>query len=277
LVNAGDGTFTSIVDIPDISTSAPGNYPALVAADIDGDGIPDLVNADISTTLAGVIRFRKGLADGGFELPDEYLAGLFANGVAAGVFRRNGSLDLAVVDEGSNLRMSFLVGNGNGTFAAPFLLYDGGPNSLYFPTSLTVPAVGDFDGDGVLDLAISNYTDDAVRILLGRGNGTFDSLDPFPVNSQPMGAVAAVALADLDRDGRAEVALVYGNYPTGPAQIGIMWHSDAGGLLQPVPIGTTGQRSSLYVADLNNDGAPDLVVLDGERGVRFYINACGAK
>jgi hypothetical protein len=114
----------------------------------------------------------------------------------------DGNPDLAVANRGSNDvpgSVSVLLGNGDGTFQAPLnLAVDSGPNSV---------AVGDFNGDGKLDLATANsgsYPDfvGTVSVLLGNGDGAFQAARTFGVGAGPY----SVAVGDFNGDGRPDLA-----------------------------------------------------------------------
>src|SRR5439155_566200 len=86
-------------------------------------------------------------------------------------------------------------------FLAP-LAFDAGSG----PVSV---AVGDFNGDGHLDLAVANvgtdpsFTDGSVSVLLGNGDGSFQTARNFPAGRNP----SSVAVADFDGDGHADLAV----------------------------------------------------------------------
>jgi hypothetical protein len=80
-----------------------------------------------------------------------------------------------------------LVGNGDGTFQVPRNFGAGS-----FPRSV---AVGDFNGDGVLDLAVANSSN--VSVLLGNGDGSFQAAPSFGAGSNP----PSVAVGDFNGDG----------------------------------------------------------------------------
>ena len=96
--------------------------------------------------------------------------------------------------------VSVLIGIGDGTFEAQ-VEYPVGDR----PYSV---AIGDFDGDGVPDLAVANWgNSDAVSVLIGIGDGTFEAQVMYPVGSSP----TSVAIGDLDGDGVPDLAVSNSN------------------------------------------------------------------
>ena len=148
-------------------------------ADVNGDGIPDLLVGDASKTTVSL-----GIGDGAFQAPSVVLNGAASEkGIAAGDFNGDGKLDLAVLS-GENLFV--LLGNGDGTFGNP-VSYDNG--------DLRELGAGDFNGDGILDLVTLNSSG-TVDLLLGNGDGTFKQPVKYPVSS-PL----SLAMSDLNGDG----------------------------------------------------------------------------
>lgn len=93
-----------------------------------------------------------------------YPAGSGPDGLAAADVNHDGKLDLIAPDLSSN-SVSVLLGNGDGTFGK---YYDFPSSSANAQPGASSIAVGDFNGDGRLDIAVVNYNDSTVAILLGQ-------------------------------------------------------------------------------------------------------------
>jgi 6-phosphogluconolactonase (cycloisomerase 2 family) len=151
-------------------------------------------------------------------------------------------LDLVTANYGSGT-VSVLLGNGDGTFAAP-VTYAVGSN----PIAL---AIGDLNGDGKLDLAVANYGSGTVSVLLGNGDGTFQPAVTYTVGSSPRG----VAIADLDGKNGNDLAVA--NWSSG--NVSVLLNKGNGTFNSAVNYAVSGNPGNVIAADVNGDGKLDLV------------------
>jgi uncharacterized protein (TIGR03437 family) len=264
----GDGTLEAPVPI----TLGSGlSVSSLAVGDFNGDGKPDLavvVNTENNGAADGVLVYL-GNGEGSFKPSTSYAVGPYAVAAAAGDFNGDGKLDLAITSEGTysqqNGSISLLLGKGDGTFSAtaPIPL-SGGPS--LGPYSIVA---ADFNGDGKLDLAVtlSNYTTapGGLAVLLGRGDGSFQSPVIYPVTS------AGFVAGDLNGDGIPDLIV---DPPTSEDAYG------GAGYLIGNGDGTFGlevqlaaQIGPLVTADFNRDGKLDLAGADQLFGVVSFLNA----
>jgi len=181
--------------------------------------------------------------------------------VAADDFNGDGKLDLAVTIQGTN-SVAILLGNGNGTFAAPV--------SYAVGTVPFVVATGDFNGDGKRDLAVSNEFSHDVSILLGNGNGTFAPAVSYPT---PAGAVSVV-IADFNGDGKSDLAVADEG-----VNVAVLL-GNGNGTFGPATGFTAGSDPfSVAAADFNSDGRTDLAVANfnsNDATVLLNLSVCAA-
>src|SRR5262249_53871747 len=90
------------------------------------------------------------------------------------------------------------------------------PNSLDAGSGPLRVAVGDFNGDGKLDFVITNGNSNSVSILLGKGDGTFETNVDYPTGGQPI----SVAVGDFNGDGKLDLATANQNCSTVPCGAG---------------------------------------------------------
>jgi len=126
--------------------------------------------------------------------------------------------------------------------------FDVGPG----PLSL---AVGDFNGDGKLDLAVAN-DDGTVSVLLGNGNGTFQSAVTYSIGGQ----VNSVTVGDFNGDGKLDLAVT--QFSSNNVGFGILL-GNGNGTFQPTVKYSVGQNPNKLIAgDFNGDGRLELAVAD---------------
>ena len=186
LLGNGDGSFRAPVSYP------TGASPyAVVVADFNGDGKPDLAVANFGSNTASILM---GNGDGTFAAAVNYATGTGPDELAVGDFNGDGKLDLAVVNDYSD-NVSIFLGHGDGTFGAATNFTTGfGSASV---------AVADFNGDGWADLAVVNRFDNTLVVLLGNGNGTFQAPLTYSVGGQTNSVVAR----DLNGDGKPDLVV----------------------------------------------------------------------
>jgi len=242
LLGNGDGTFTTR------STPAVGNGPDSIAVgDFNGDGIPDLAVANGADNTVTVLL---GNGDGTFTLKSSPGVGSVPSSIVVGDFNGDGIPDLATANCGACTEgqpddtVTVLLGNGDGTFTLK-----SSPTAGNAPDSL---AVGDFNGDGILDLAVSDLygLDSTVTVLLGNGDGTFTTGSTLRVGTN----AASIAVADFNQDGIPDLATVTDTTIT-------MLLGNGDGTFTTGPTPSLGSPASgLAVADFNGDGTPDLAI-----------------
>ena len=127
-------------------------------------------------------------------------------------------------------------------------------------------AVGDFNGDGKLDLAVANFGSDRIRIFDGLGNGTFSYASRLATGSEPI----ALATGDFNGDGKLDLAVA--NFGNNTVEVFMNNGSGSFGTGATYNSGGTEPRS-LAVADFNGDGKPDIAVANyGSNNVGVLLN-----
>jgi hypothetical protein len=244
----GDGSFQPQVTYP------LGRYPNTVrVADFNGDGKPDLTiaNATGSGQKRGFVQVLLGNGDGTFQAGIRSDGGKSPAGLAVGDLNGDGRLDLVTFDicaiDCNTLRVNALLGNGDGTFKVAWT--SGGGST---PGAV---ALGDFNGDGKLDLAVTDGAQLSIR--LGKGDGTFGTKVNYAAGVTPFW----IAVADFDGDGKLDVAVTnFGS--TGSVSVLL---GEGNGTFQPAtnyPLSPVAIPIEMVAADVNGDQRVDLVVTD---------------
>jgi hypothetical protein len=116
-------------------------------------------------------------------------------------------------------------------------------------------AVGDFNHDGIPDLAVANFGSNTVSVLLGNGDGSFQSAVEYPVGVTP----SYVAVADFNKDGALDLAVANSNNFSPGGNVSILLGNGTGTFQTAVNYSST-EPYAVVAADLNHDGNLDLVV-----------------
>ena len=158
-----------------------------------------------------------------------------------------------------------LVTNGlsGGGIEASVLLNDGagGFSASSFDTGLGVPqgfVLSDFNGDGKPDIAMTSYNFSSVRIFLNNGSGGFgQSHVDIPFTSQGQSPLTRdLFAADLNHDGKADLVVS----TPGTNSLQVLLGNGSGGFTQLAQVNLPTNFGLLATADVNNDGAPDLIL-----------------
>ena len=277
----GDGTFKDPVLVSNTSSLYPMYEPLVdsAVADINRDGKADLLSYGTSGSAQGYIGFSLSNGDGTFTSVSTTVPTDQFNSVpvmampALADFDSDGKLD--AVYAGST--KAFMVkGHGNGTFdtTATVLAIPPIPGVPSFGASSV--ATGDLDGDGKQDFVVlMQYTStslvypeplsSAAWAFFGDGKGGFSAAVVIATFNR---TYETIAVADLNRDGRADVVV---------KTSGSLGGGYAVGVIASLPRRTFGPEvnytagtgdSTLAIADLNGDGWPDMVIGNGDYNVR---------
>jgi hypothetical protein len=224
--------------------------------DFDRDGHLDLAVVGSDSNDNGVVSILLGQSDGSFLDARDYAVATNPISVAVGDFNGDGYLDLAVANYGEYPRgipgnVSVLLGEGDGSFQAAHSFDSGGIGPSFV-------AVGDFNGDGHLDLAVTNsyypYMG-TVSILRGQGDGTFLAAQDYSVPY-----AVSVSVGDFSGDGHLDLAVAGGWGVT-------VLRGNGDGTFQAGRIYVTGYDSgSTALGDFDHDGTLDLAIANGEFG-----------
>jgi len=188
-------------------------------------------------------------------------------GVAVGDFNGDGHADLVTVSNHAPATASVLLGRGDGTFGAKVDYAAGASDS--FPSSV---AVGDFNRDGHLDLAVTEYYTPttgqvgfrrSVAVLLGRGDGTFAPPVEYPTGPGP----TKVVVGDLNGDGNPDLV----TSDLGSNSVSVLLGRGDGTFAPNSDYPTGGGPNDLALGDLNRDGSLDVVTADADGNVAVLL------
>lgn len=239
--------------LPAPTPPAAGKGPvSAVVADLDGDGQLDLAVANRDSNDVSVLI---GRGDGRFAAPVSYATGLAPRSIVAADLNGDGKLDLVTANAASG-DLSVFVGQGAGQF--------GTPTSYETPPGALSVAVGDLNGDGKPDLAIATLDagNSRVSTLINRGDGSFFKATRYLVT----GTLSSLAMADLDGDGKMDLAVSRSDSQSYLQKntVSVLFNAGDGSFTSPREFDSGSVSHFVLVADLNDDGRPDLALANYE-------------
>jgi Bacterial type II and III secretion system protein/FG-GAP-like repeat len=234
-----------------------------------------IVDLAVANQTAGTVSILHGNGDGTFTVEPSLTlpSGAGPTAIAVGDFNDDGFADLAVVNKNANT-VSIFLGNGDETFQTPTTLVTGNA-----PTSIVAQAFNP-NAPGIIDLAVTNSTDNTLQIFLGNGKGTFTNGVTYNTGVTPV----FVASADMNLDGNLDLVVADSGAATTTNTVGnsvsvFLGNGDGtfilpGGTRMDFAAGTT--PTSFVIADFNDDGIPDLIVTaSGDDAVALMLGAGG--
>jgi len=213
MVFRGLGDFTFAAPVALVTGESPNDA---IVADLNGDGKKDIAVANRASQSISIFLSQGGFVFTAADVPLDRQA----NGLAAGDVNRDGKVDLVVAaTSGGDGETLFndgfayvLIGRGDGTFASPV--------PYQVPAGAWRVALGDFNGDGAVDIATANRSafaqqaatpspnnSDTLSLLPGNGDGTFGAATSLPLGEQTnptdnrfLAAVRSLSAADVNGD-----------------------------------------------------------------------------
>lgn len=243
-VGLGNGLFNPATEY----STGSGSFPSsMTVGDFNNDNWIDIVVANQAANNVGIfLRFDYPIFSSYNIYFDRTLS--LPVYVVTADFNNDSCWDIAIANSGSD-KIGILLGYGNGMFSKP-VLYSVGNGST--PTSI---AVGDFNNDYHVDIAVANSKGYGISIFLGNGNGTF--VEQMLYSTKPFSPIS-IATGDFNNDNRLDIVVANPNNN----HIGISFGFGNGSFAEEILYWMPDKSTPIYVtvSDFNKDNILDIVV-----------------
>jgi hypothetical protein len=146
--------------------------------------------------------------------------------------------------------ISIYFGNGAGQFPTTGGAYNGS-------NAITLPTLGDFNNDGILDLTgVFTSFRDVITIMIGESSGSFSRFANYQSTNNVLAQANSLTVGDINKDGYVEIIVAHDN----PGHVSILWGDGTAKYLTRKIINLNSSSNSVAVADLNKDSNPDIIV-----------------
>lgn len=250
LIVLNNRTSSSTISFLGVNNISLGTSLAAIAiTDLDGDTKPDVVIVDDSINSVSVLMNTSTIGTASFTRTD-FTVGTLPDAVAIGDLDGDGKPDLAVANYTSNTISVLLNTSTLGSISFSSAI------SLNIGTTPSAVAIGDIDGDGKLDLAVTGQNTNTVRVLLN--NSTIGSVNFSPATTFAVGTVPmSVAIGDIDGDGKPDLAIANQN----SNNVSVLKNNSSIGsatFASATNFAVSIVPRSILMADLDGDGKLDL-------------------
>jgi hypothetical protein len=259
LLGNGDGYFQAEQRV-DVGS----NPQSIVLDDVNGDGRLDVVTANKGSNDISVLL---GNGDGGFQAQQRFDVVENPESIALGDFDGNGILDVVTLGSTyyfpnradvalNSIEISVLLGNGDGSFQVEQRFPVGSTGGVidmydfyYLINFIRSIALGDVNGDGVLDVLTANLWGNNMSVLLGNGDGSFQAQRRFSTGDHPR----SITLRDVNSDGALDAVMAV-EYE----MISVLLGNGDGSFNDDQHFNVGGITRSMTLNDVNDDGVLDI-------------------
>ncbi|MBL8014103.1 MAG: VCBS repeat-containing protein [Candidatus Omnitrophica bacterium] len=253
LLGRGNGVFEPLTNLFNLGYMLS---DTIAVTDFNNDGNADILISSQGTSVQVLLGDGKLAGDPATHFTAQApvpFAGR-SNAVAVADFSRDGNMD-AIVCDYNNRKVFILFGNGQGGLVPV--------QSLNAPTNTQDVSVGDFNADGLPDIAAAGGLDNYVSVYLGQPLGFFTQAAEIKVVTRASATLGtnAVAIADMNNDGYDDLVTLGGSAPNSGDVVDVrLWKASVNSFVAGGTVPAQGAwLAGLNIADLNGDGKNDVI------------------